>query len=131
MASACGSSTWNNWFNLFAAAFAALSLGYLTPAAGVCHFAITEEDGVLRARLIDDAPLLELPCELRGPDWGEVRKKASEREALEQRFAHLRQSNDWTNKTEHEDMQSIRDKISNLQERLDEVERANRGAAAH
>ncbi|HUB49377.1 MAG TPA: hypothetical protein VMB73_30765 [Acetobacteraceae bacterium] len=32
-------ATLNNWFNLFAAAFAALSLGYLTPATAICDTA--------------------------------------------------------------------------------------------
>jgi hypothetical protein len=37
-ASACGgNTTLSNWFNLFAAVFAALSLGYLTPAEPLCR----------------------------------------------------------------------------------------------
>jgi hypothetical protein len=32
-----GSPSWNNWFNLFAATFAAMTAGYLAPADAICR----------------------------------------------------------------------------------------------
>ncbi len=66
MASACSSPAWNNWFNMFAAAFAALAVGYGTPGDTLCARAnaSTSDRIVWQGRSL----ALDLPCRMRGAE---------------------------------------------------------------
>jgi hypothetical protein len=63
MASACSSASWSNWFNLFAAVFAALAVGYGTHGDTLCARASSSTDDTIvwEGRSL----ALELPCRLR------------------------------------------------------------------